>query len=61
MEIADLMDETRIIQMHLSGKSNREIAGDLGPSRKMVDKYVVETTVCDKRGSAIGHEGKLVV
>lgn len=61
MEIADLMDETRIIQMHLSGKSNRKIAGDLGSSRKMVDKYVVETTVCDKRGSAIGHEGKLVV
>ena len=56
-----MTDETRIIQMHLSGKSNREIAGDLGPSRKMVDKYVVETTVCNKRGSAIGHEDKLVV
>lgn len=59
--MVNLTDKMRIIQMHLSGKSNREIVGDLGPSRKTVDKYVVETTVCDKRGSAIGHEGKLVV
>lgn len=59
--MVNLTDKMRIIQMHLSGKSNREIAGDLGPSRKTVDKYVMETAVCDKRGSAIGHEDKLVV
>ena len=59
--MVNLTDKMRITQMHLSGKSNREIAGDLGPSRKTVDKYVTETTVCDKRGSATGHEGKLAV
>lgn len=35
--MVNLTDKMRIIQMHLPGKSNREIAGDLGLNRKTVD------------------------
>ena len=37
-----LMDKMRIIQMHLSGQSNRSIAQELGLNRKTIDKYVSE-------------------
>ncbi len=38
--MVNLMDKMRIIQMHLSGKSNRGIAAELGLNRKTVDGYV---------------------
>lgn len=38
--MVNLTDKMRIVQMHLSGKSNRRIAAELGLNRKTVDKYV---------------------
>ena len=38
--MVNLTDKMRIIQMHLSGKSNRGIAAELGLNRKTVDRYV---------------------
>lgn len=36
--MVNLTDKMRIVQMHLSGKSNRDIAAGLGLNRKTVDK-----------------------
>ena len=38
--MVNLTNKMRIIQMHLSGKSNRGIAAELGLNRKTVDRYV---------------------
>ncbi len=38
--MVNLTDKMRIIQMHLSGKSNRGIASEMGLNRKTVDRYV---------------------
>ncbi len=37
-----LADKMKVIQMHLSGESNRGIAAELGVNRKTVGKYVAE-------------------
>ena len=35
--MVNLTDKMKIVPMYLPGKSNREIAGDLGLNRKTVD------------------------
>ena len=52
--MVNLTDKMRIIQMHLSGGSNREIAGDLGLNRKMVDKYVARYQAAQETITADG-------
>lgn len=52
--MVNLTDKMRIIQMHLSGKSNREIAGDLGLNRKTVDKYVARYRAAQETITADG-------
>lgn len=37
-----LADKMKVIQMHLTGHSNRKIARELGVNRKTVGKYVAE-------------------
>ena len=37
-----LADKMKVIQMHLTGYSNRKIARELGVNRKTVGKYVAE-------------------
>ena len=52
--MVNLTDKMRIIQMHLSGKSNREIAGDLGLNRKTTDKYVARYRAAQETITADG-------
>lgn len=52
--MVNLTDKMRIIQMHLSGRSNREIAGDLGLNRKIVDKYVARYQAAQETITADG-------
>ena len=55
--MVSLTDKMRIIQMHLSGRSNREIAGDLGLNRKMVDKYVARYQAAQETIARKGSRG----
>lgn len=42
LEMMTLMDKSLIIGLHIQGKSNRQIAREMGVSRTTVGKYVSE-------------------